>query len=512
MYSQSDRPTKYFLPYVVIFAATWALTAMARIHRPVELIIAAVLQLFVGAMVWAWRPERPSTPRFVIGTVALVASVGLMRDASGQNPGVAVLVLLPIVFAAVRSRRGELIFAVADSALMLYVPAIFIRGSQYPLSSLTGDTLTLLVGIAIGSTVLFLVSRLDAGQVRQREMTEDARGQLVTEDALRQVATLVAAGAPPAELFSEVSLQLARVAGASMGAVVRYDHELGIGEMVGGWRFDRVILSGRKYDLSRGTATAVVYRTGKPVTLPSYPEGESVDSATGAVGAPIFVRGQLWGSATVAFTAKEEIPADIQMRFERFAELVAMAISNADNVSQLVEHATTDALTGIPNRRAFEEELRRELDHASRHGRPLAVALLDVDHFKAVNDSYGHQAGDEVLSAVAELLGAQTRSGELVARFGGEEFVWLMPDTTAEEAVVAAERARQRLAELKFEHVGHLTLSAGINSNLAAASAAELLAGADAAMYEAKRRGRDQTVAAPASISSAEVRVKPAAA
>jgi diguanylate cyclase (GGDEF)-like protein len=498
-----DRHPQYLLLYTVIFAATWGLLGLSAHLKPVELIVAGVLQLATGVSLWTWRRTGvASTRRFMLGTAALMASVGLLRDGSGYDPGFAVLVLCPVMLAATRANRVELIFAWVAAALTLYLPEIIVGAPHYPAWSLVDVTITLLVGIVLGATVLALVRELSEGHERQEQLIDEARTQLLTEDALRRVATLVAAGAPSAELFSAVSMQLARVAGASIGAVVRFQPDSSIGELVGGWRADTKVFSGRKVDLNRHSAAAHVYRTGESVILHVYPAQEAVDGAVAAVAAPIVVSGRLWGAASAIFKQDEAIPAGISKRFERFAELVAMAIANADHFSELVEHATVDSLTGIANRRRFDEQLRRELERASRRERPLSVVLLDVDHFKAVNDTHGHQTGDRVLEAIALVLTAQARTGETVARFGGEEFVWLMPDTTAEEAVVATERARRAVAEMDLETVGRVTMSAGVNSNQAAASGTLLLAGADEALYEAKARGRDQVVAAPSSLSS----------
>jgi diguanylate cyclase (GGDEF)-like protein len=508
----AKRHTKILAAYGLILGVTWLLVAMSIRTRALELLVAGVLQLLVGLVIWTWSPSRPSTRRFILASTGLVISVALMRDASGSDSGVSVLDLLPLMLAAGRANRRELVWAWMVSAVALYLPELVIGAPRYPAVALRGVSLLLLVGIVVGATVLRLVSELSTEKERERELTEEARTQLATEDALRQVATLVAAGAPATELFSEVSRQLATIAGASMGAVVRFSDDLAIGEMVGAWRADRRVLSGRKVDLHRDTAAARVRQTGRPIILHNPPAEEGIDGATAAVAAPIFVRGRLWGSASAAFKPDEVIPVDIQGRFERFAELVAMAISNAENVSQLVEHATIDALTGIPNRRSFDQALTVEIERAARREHPLSVILLDVDHFKAVNDNFGHQTGDVVLAGVARALADEARSGELVARLGGEEFVWLMPTTTAEEAVVAAERARAAVAAVEFDLVGHVTLSAGVNSNLRDDTERQMLSGADEALYAAKSRGRDQTVAASAALSSAEDRVKPAAA
>jgi diguanylate cyclase (GGDEF)-like protein len=499
------RHTDYLIPYVAVFVLTWALLGLSTALRPAELAAALALQLFVAGLLWSWPVDADAGGRFVVGTVALDGSLAFMRHATGVNPGVGILVLMPALLAAGRASRRELSFALLVGALVLYVPELYPGGPAYPASALRPATMALVVGVMMGEVVLRLVRALSDGQAL-------ARSQLATEDALRRVATFVAAGAPPTELFAEVSQQLARVAGASMGAVIRFDRELGVGTLVGGWRSDQPVTVGRQWDLSGETAAAQVARTGHPATVLAYPESPDIGGAVAAVSAPIFVSGRLWGAFSAVFKDGDVVTDGIEMHFEGFCELVAMAIANAEAVSQLVEHATIDALTGAANRRSFEEELDRALERVARSPRPLALVLLDIDRFKAVNDTHGHQAGDRVLAEVARVLMSHSRAGDMVARLGGEEFVWLMPETTAEEAYEAAERARREIAAIDFDGVGRITLSAGVNSNRQGGGAAALLGGADRALYMAKAGGRDQTVAAPASLSSAEERVKPAAA
>jgi diguanylate cyclase (GGDEF)-like protein len=511
MSHRSQRHTDYLIPFLAVFALTWAMLGLSTDLRLGELLAALALQAFVTALLWTWKPGRRGTGRFILATVALDVSIGLMRDASGVNPGVAILLLMPALLAAGRASRGELTFALVAVALVLYVPEIFPAGDQYPASALRPVTMELMLGVMMGEVVLRLVRALSAGQELQRQMMLEARSQLATEDALRQVATCVAMGAPAAQLFTEVSQQLARIAGSSMGAVIRFDQELNLGTLVGGWRADGSVTMGRQWDLRGETAAAEVSRTGATVTIATYPESPDIGGAVAAVSSPIVVSGRLWGAASAVYGRDDLVPDGIEVQFERFCELVAMAIANAEAVSELVELATIDSLTGTANRRSFDEELNRELERGSRVSRPLALVLLDIDRFKAVNDNHGHQAGDRVLAGVAAVLMAQARAGDMVARLGGEEFVWLMPDTTAEEAFTAAERARREITELDFDGI-RITLSAGVNSNRLGAGGAALLAGADRALYMAKAGGRDQTVAAPASLSSAEERVKPAAA
>lgn len=157
--------------------------------------------------------------------------------------------------------------------------------------------------------------------------------------------------------------------------------------------------------------------------------------------------------------------------------------------------ATTDALTGLPNRRRLMEAMELEVARAARSGRPLALALLDVDHFKAVNDTHGHPAGDEVLRCVAEELRRIGRSGDVLGRFGGEEFAVLMPETDLAQARRAGERLRAGIAKRTIHYpdgsIGRVTVSAGVALLAGDESCDLLVSRADAALYEAKADGRN---------------------
>ena len=164
--------------------------------------------------------------------------------------------------------------------------------------------------------------------------------------------------------------------------------------------------------------------------------------------------------------------------------------------ARLERTARTDALTGLPNRRAWDEELEREILHAGRTETPLCVALLDLDYFKQFNDLHGHPAGDAHLKAVASLWRSRLRSADLIARHGGEEFAVLL---TATDSV----QARQLIEVLRDSVPLDQTVSAGIAQWDATESGAELFARADAALYQAKRSGRDRTVLATPELSPA---------
>ena len=181
------------------------------------------------------------------------------------------------------------------------------------------------------------------------------------------------------------------------------------------------------------------------------------------------------------------------------AELVARvraALRVRHAMTVLERRAHRDGLTGLVNRAALEDHLHREWNAWRRHGAPLAVLIADLDHFKAINDTYGHAAGDDVLCQAAEVLSRSVRGSELTARYGGEEFMVVAPDCPLEAAVTLAMRFRAGLAEVAIPVPGAsraITASVGIagTSDAVLGSPADLLRQADLALYQAKRSGRD---------------------
>lgn len=160
--------------------------------------------------------------------------------------------------------------------------------------------------------------------------------------------------------------------------------------------------------------------------------------------------------------------------------------------AQLHQMAQTDPLTGLLNRRAFEEILRRELPRSGRFGRPVGLLLIDIDYFKQVNDGYGHMAGDEVLRRISDVLRESTRVSDVLARYGGEEFVVLLRDAGLEESAATAERIRVEIAGLAgLPGSISLTASIGVAIGHAGESAASFLLRSDQALYNAKRGGRN---------------------
>jgi two-component system, cell cycle response regulator len=169
------------------------------------------------------------------------------------------------------------------------------------------------------------------------------------------------------------------------------------------------------------------------------------------------------------------------------------------SVTQTIEMAVTDGLTGLHNRRYLDSHLQTLFDRAVARRRPLSLMITDLDRFKSVNDTYGHDGGDEVLREFARRLRKNVRGIDLACRFGGEEFVVVMPDTEAEIAQKVAERVRAEIAEIPFGINGEnvaVTVSVGVSSlKRSIDSVADLLKRADVALYEAKSGGRNRVVA-----------------
>jgi diguanylate cyclase (GGDEF)-like protein len=157
------------------------------------------------------------------------------------------------------------------------------------------------------------------------------------------------------------------------------------------------------------------------------------------------------------------------------------------------EAAFTDHLTGLANRRRFERQLEREVGRARRFNRPFCLLLLDIDHFKNVNDSFGHDAGDDVLRRLGNALQAGTRGIDTAARIGGEEFAVVLTETDFARALEVAERLRVSISEMQSPVAGQITVSIGLAEfNADSRDARELFTSADTALYEAKRQGRDR--------------------
>jgi diguanylate cyclase (GGDEF)-like protein len=216
---------------------------------------------------------------------------------------------------------------------------------------------------------------------------------------------------------------------------------------------------------------------------------------------PLSVAGESFGCLAILTEKGLRLAKDQVQTLNACVNHLALALRNAMLYRQVKIQADRDGLTKIGNRRSFEVRLD---DEAARHGRyeqPLSLILVDLDHFKQVNDTYGHPAGDDVLRDLAALLGEGLRSSDYPARYGGEEFAIILPHTSREQAALLAERLRLRVAERGFRVAAsktplNITVSAGVASLAPGASSQDLVLLADQALYLAKNSGRDRVVVA----------------
>ena len=192
----------------------------------------------------------------------------------------------------------------------------------------------------------------------------------------------------------------------------------------------------------------------------------------------------------------EEMRAANEEYSKQLAAANAKIKAQQAELEKLGADATVDFLTKIPNRRALDNRLFEEIARYNRHRTVFSVVMMDIDHFKQINDRLGHLAGDRVLRAVASLLGEEKREIDYLARYGGEEFVLVLPEAPPEQAVLVAQKMRRRVEASRFTFEGNpirITLSAGVTQVLEKGdSVSEALARADAALYRAKEGGRNR--------------------
>jgi len=222
---------------------------------------------------------------------------------------------------------------------------------------------------------------------------------------------------------------------------------------------------------------------------------------------PLLSQGEAIGIVHFQCNANAELPESILVLASTFADQVGLSVSNLRLREALRSQSIRDPLTGLFNRRYLEETLEREIRRAVRSEQSLGVLMLDLDHFKTFNDTYGHDAGDTVLREAASFLTKSVRAEDIVCRFGGEEFVIILPMADLKATQARAERIRSKLRELVVLHqgqsVGLVTVSLGVAALPDhGTSPRVLIDAADAALYRAKREGRDRVMVAEAVIES----------
>jgi diguanylate cyclase (GGDEF)-like protein len=319
------------------------------------------------------------------------------------------------------------------------------------------------------------------------EALVDAAAGILAADSLSDTLGRIAHHLGELLLYDELTVyEVDRVAGmlVPVFALSEYAEEVmadsfPIGEGVTGW----VVTNCRTRNVERADQDPLV----------AVVEGTEMEPES-LVSAPLVVGDRVVAALNVyrIGTDKQFSAAEVA-QVERFATMAALAFESARQRDTLREQARTDGLTGLLNHRACHERLGEEVTRAAAQERPLSVVVVDLDHFKTVNDAYGHAEGDKVLIAAAEKLRSAVRDDDVVARLGGEEFALILPGVDGTKAADAAERARAAIAEVTVGGRA-LSCSAGVASYPDdERDASRLLELADGALYWAKRSGRDQS-------------------
>jgi diguanylate cyclase (GGDEF)-like protein len=314
------------------------------------------------------------------------------------------------------------------------------------------------------------------------------------QGALQRAATAVMRGGEAGEIFELVSVELAGLLGVAVAAV----HEL-VGEntsIVVGSSSNGATQGfdvGEAFELPpaggfrRAVETRAVVRNNK-LHESSIARSRGYGST---LICPILVDEKVWGLVSLASPDEHAFRRADEERISAFAEMLAAIVTSIDERARLEADALTDQLTGLPNHRALHLRLEADIASAVRHGRQLSVTMIDLDNFKEINDRHGHAQGDVALRFVAQCLMRAARGSDTVGRLGGDEFMWILPDTDSGHAVKAVERARELIAA---GGIGAevATTSAGICDLSSTHDPAELVRRADVALYASKASGRNQ--------------------
>jgi diguanylate cyclase (GGDEF)-like protein/PAS domain S-box-containing protein len=336
----------------------------------------------------------------------------------------------------------------------------------------------------------------DLEQRTERATLLASMGELLQSSISREEVADVALGFAP------------KIFPAARGAILLLNSSRALAEVTGSWADCK--LPAIEFE----TADCWALRTGHSHAVLA---GDSTARCAHAAGlecsylcVPILAQGETLG--ILHLQAKGEVsrvdPVELSLR-TTFAAQVGLSIANIKLRDALRTQSIRDALTGLYNRRYLEEILEREIRRSARAQQPLGIIVIDLDHFKNFNDSFGHDAGDAVLRETGLLLGKGVRAEDFVCRYGGEEFVVILPTANLEAAQVRAETLRAKMRELTILHqgksMGMITISAGVAAFPEHGTTPRgVMAAADAALYEAKRNGRDQVTVAAVSHGQAE--------
>jgi diguanylate cyclase (GGDEF)-like protein len=501
-----ERPAWREAPYIAVSAlvVVLALILPPRHHDAATLAgVGVTLLVALGAFAWT-RTSRGREFEILLSAVFLLA-VALLRQGGGAASGYSPLVLVPVVWSAVYGTRRQLTLVIAGVVAVFIAPLALESSAHRPDAGWRLAVLLPLMSAAVG----FTLHRLLAAFAVQTLAAERRASVL----RARHAVTKVLAGNVAFETaLPTVLAAIGETLGWPFGVFWRVHSRKGVLRPATVWQdgaLDGRALRAATGQLAPGMGECLVgraWRDRRPAWEGARPGPETSDEAGkrlaaaraaglhGSLAFPVRHGAEVVG-VVECFVRRLDVPDDellellddLGVLLEQFIERV----EHSEQLSQLETMARTEELTGLPNRRAWEETLPREVARSRRTGRPLCVVLLDLDHFKAYNDTFGHLAGDTLLREAARAWRAALRTTDFLARFGGDEFAALLPDCPLDQGVALVER-------LRTAGDGDRTVSVGLAQWNGTETVEELVHRADTALYQAKTAGRDRVELAAA--------------
>ena len=464
----------------------WALVEMVRLRRQLVGVKKVQLNYFLlGMIIYA----------LCAGTTAGILQ---LFDGVGFDPVLASYFSLPFValtfYAITRYRLFDIqiVISRAITAVILFV----VLGAAHIavfrlLEPATGSTLALLIALMFIAVLVFetpisrrmqdLMNRLIVGgKYDYQEILRDSTRAMITILELDELLVYITDVIKKSLRVEQVCVFTREESGG-----YRLRTSAGVHDKVSD---DFVLVNG---------AITWIKQTGKTLIKEEHDrqaggEPQSVSDDLDTLGAelviPMFYKGEMKGALTLGPKGNQQpyVLSDIEL-LESLAAQAAIAMENA----QLYEAAVRDSLTGLFHHRYFKLRIREEVERARRYGHPLSLLMVDIDMFKQANDKYGHLIGDNIIKGVANLLQQGARMGDMVARYGGDEFAVLLPETNRQVASEVANRLRVAVEQMKIGDLG-VTVSIGVASTDEAQDYLDLIRRADGAMYKAKKNGKNR--------------------
>lgn len=474
------------LPFAVIALGGIGPLAVTDLQRPGALLLALAVSgvLVVGVLLVPWRRLPPGARD--VPPLAFFVVVVLLREAGGgSGSGVGPLALLPVCWLAMYGGRTGLRLSLVAMGAIFIGPWLLLGGSAYPAADLRRGFTFMLVAALIGISVQSLVGSLQAQRAASARAAEETAALAEQLAAVARVRHSMQVTQDPRDVICQGAKDLT---GAAVGFLLepRDAHSLVLSAGAG-FELTDVTLP---MDPARSAAADCLLSGRRLVIADSRTHPRITDVLRAQVDAvsllyePVVRRGQVVAVLVVGWR-QATVPGEAALAaVSLMAVEAAVALEQADLLNTVQQLARTDQLTSVPNRRAFDELLPNVL-HSATSAAPMCVALLDLDHFKIYNDSFGHPAGDRFLQNATRAWALQLRGTDILARYGGEEFAVVLPDCDLHDAVSVLDKLRNITP-------ANQTVSIGIAQWDGQENQQALMQRVDTALYQAKAAGRNR--------------------